>query len=321
MAHEIEGNYAFFGSNTPAWHGLGTVLTDAPSIQEAWSMAYPFQLLKCPLETYVEVDGERHRADVAGHACIVRNDGKQLGIVGEGYELEQPIDVLSFFEPYIESGLVELEAGGSLKEGRRMWALGKVKQSEVDIVPGDTVKAHLLAATSFDGSMSKLIKWVDTRVVCANTLAVARREISTEYRIKHTKNMKSKIADAQAHVAATLENHRQATKLYKALAAKPMTHGAMVTYVRNVLAPEVLDKDYTPQLRTKVDLVTDLLESQRGLDLVPAARGTAWQAYNAVSDYVTHHAGRNEDNRLNNQWFDAATIGLNSRAMELALAA
>lgn len=53
MAHEIEGNYAFFASGKPAWHGLGTVLTDAPSVDEAWRLAYPHALIETGLEAVI----------------------------------------------------------------------------------------------------------------------------------------------------------------------------------------------------------------------------------------------------------------------------
>ncbi len=64
----------------------------------------------------------------------------------------------------------------------------------------------------------------------------------------------------------------------------------------------------------------DLIDGQKGLELVPAARGTAWQAYNAVTDYLTHTAGRNNDNRLHGQYFGQAA-DVNQQALQLALAA
>lgn len=51
------------------------------------------------------------------------------------------------------------------------------------------------------------------------------------------------------------------------------------------------------------DNVIELLESGgRGLDL-PGVKGTAWGAYNAVTEYLTWERGRSDDNRLNQAWF------------------
>lgn len=40
----------------------------------------------------------------------------------------------------------------------------------------------------------------------------------------------------------------------------------------------------------------------KGSDL-EGSRGTAWGALNAVTDYTSHHRGRNDENRANNLWF------------------
>lgn len=323
MAHEIERNKAFFVSE-PAWHERGEVLAEAPTIQAAWSIAYPHSLIECALDAIVlDADGNRLAVEpFPSHKAIIRDDGKHIGCVTKSWQLEQPIDVMNFFQPFLDSGMVKLEAGGSLRGGKRMWALGKIQGSDTDILPGDAVQAYLLAATSFDGSMRKIIKFCATRVVCANTLAVARSEKGpTEFLIRHTKNMGERTIDAQQALLASLDAHKKSVEAYQALARKPMAESAMKVYVRDVFAPDVTEEDCSPQMNTKVNLVIDLLDSQRGLDLVPAARGTAWQAYNAVSEYITHHASRTADTRLANQWFDAKTNALNTRALDMALAA
>lgn len=320
MAHEIEKNNAFFVS-TPAWHGLGTVLKNAPTVQQAWELAYPHSLIECALDAVaIDSEGNRHTTPIQTHKAIFRDDGKHIGTVGADYNLEQPVEVLQFFEPFLESGMVELEAGGSLREGSRMWALGKLKNSETEIAKGDSVNAYLLAATSFDGSLAKIVKFCGTRVVCANTLAIAREEKgSLEFKIKHTKNMGFRTTQAQNAIANCLEAHKTSVEAYRVLAQKQVTRPQMITFVQNVIAPQVEPKKYSSQMQTKVNLVIDLLDTQRGLELVPAIKGSAWQAYNAVSEYITHHASRSDDTRVSNQWFDANTQELNQRALEMAI--
>lgn len=322
MAHEIEDNFAFYASNTPAWHKLGTVLTDAPSIEEAWKLAYPFTLIDCAIEATITDDsGLKSYMPIESHKAVFRSDGKHIGTVGSDYHLEQPYEVLDFFRPFLESGLVELEAGGSLRDGKRMWALGKIKHSETEIVKGDTVKAYLLAATGFDGSLRKIIKLCETRVVCANTVAAALSENTAEWTNKHTVNFQARAVDIQKQVGIALGVHKRSIEAYQSLARKQMDFVEQSKYIVQVITGDTPTKDWSPQLTTKVQVVIDLIDNQRGLEYVPAIRGTAWQAYNAVSEYVTHHAARTEDTRVNNQWFDASTQGLNNRALELALAA
>lgn len=323
MAHEIEGNKAFF-TGRPAWHGLGTVLNDAPTYQEAWKLAYPHNLLEFDLAT---LEGNQ---PVDGWKAIIRDDGKVIACVRNSYTIMQPFEHMKWFEPYLNAGDVTLEAGGSLCGGTRMWALGKLKNATKDIVKGDPVEAYLLAYTGFDGSLAYGTKLTATRVVCHNTLsaALSNRAINNvSYTIRHTKNMRDKAASVQSEIAVALERFRGLTDTYQALAAKKLTAEAMVTYVKRVFISEELeaklkeeDKSISAKMITKVNRVIDLIEGQAGLELVPAVRGTAWQAYNAVTQYLTHEHGRAQDSRLNGQWF-GESAKLNDRALELAISA
>jgi phage/plasmid-like protein (TIGR03299 family) len=63
------------------------------------------------------------------------------------------------------------------------------------------------------------------------------------------------------------------------------------------------------------DRILHLFEHGKGNDL-PGVAGTAWAAYNAVTEYNTWERGRNVDNRLNNTWL--AQSGPIARALPAA---
>lgn len=329
MAHQIEGKYAFFASSTPAWHGIGEVLKDAPSIDKAWKLAYPHELFKVDLSPTIEDENTGKRqydAPIASHKAIIRDDGKLIGVVGSRYELVQPYDAFKFFEPWIESGLVELEAGGSLKDGSRMWALAKIKGAEAEVAKGDPVKPYFLVATAFDGSMPHCLDNTGVRVVCANTLAMAigNNGRSANFRIRHTKSINDKIAAVRTTVEKSIRGFNEQLEIFRALAKKQMKTVQMESYVRNVMTFDMTDEEKQEELSTQkknqINTVIDLIDAQKGLELVPAIRGTAWQAYNAVSEYITHEAGRTEDSRVDSQWFGNGAK-LNQTALQLAMQA
>lgn len=332
MAHMIEGNNAFY-TNQPAWHGLGTVLQAAPTVKEAWQLAYPHNLFKLPIAAFMPeaydpraLDNCQLAADLeayvklAGHCAIVRDDQKQIGVVGADYELVQPYDAFAFFEPFLETGKVALEAGGSLCDGSRMWALAKITSASADIVPGDGVSGYLLVYTSFDGSLSHGIQQTNTRVVCQNTLSAAiAGKSAKKFRFKHTSGLDARIQAAQSDIALLLGMFEEQIEQYRVLASKKATGAEMVAYVARLFeVDDKEDSEVSGKMRAKVQRVVDLIDDQAGLDLVPAARGTMWQAYNAVTEYLTHEHGHSQDSRLNSQWFgDSAKVS--AKALELAL--
>lgn len=316
MAHQIEGNKAFFLSR-PAWHGLGTVLTDAPTIEQAWQLAYPHTLFELPLKA--ELEGTY--TDVTSHKAIVRDDGQVLGVVGAKYELVQPIKAFEFFQPWLETDQVVLEAGGSLCNGSRMWALAKIKGAQREVAPNDAVNGYFLVYTSFDGSLSHGMQFTPVRVVCNNTLSEAKRgaDSSNSRSVRHTKGMQAKIDRIRDSIDLARKSFDSDCQAYAQLAKARISKAQTIAYVRHVIEPEGANSaENSTKLENKVQHVLNLVSNQRNAELVPAIRGTAWEAYNAVTEYLTHEHGRNEDSRLNAQWFgDSAK--LNRRALDAAI--
>lgn len=315
MSHMIEADYAFFSDSKPAWHKIGHVLKDQPTAFEAWRMAYPHTIHQLDVAAKMPTDTGIDYHDAPGYSAIVRDDGKVLGIHSDKYGLTQPFEVFQRFEPLIDSGLVKLHAGGSLCEGRKMWALGKIVNGEAEIVPGDEVRAYLLFQTSFDGSCTAGAGFTGVRVVCANTLAMAQKDL--DYRTKHTKHVNARLDSYRDQVKATLESFRETVDNMRALARKQVTRKQQETYIRHVLLGPEIPTEVSTKMENKILEVVELLDTQKGIKDLPKIRGTAWQAYNAVSDYITHHAGRTADSRLDSQWF-GVNAKVNQRALELA---
>ena len=314
-----------FSVGKAPWHNIGVVLDAAPTVAEAAKLANGHNYIKCSLAAYVEDDGGMP-TDTAAYlalddqCAIVRDDGKPMGTVGAGYEVVQPIDSWDFFSPYVATGKVTLETGGTLADGRKMWGLAKL--SEAEVIKGDSVSGYFLIYTSFDGSLAHGIKRVATRVVCQNTLSMALGEkASLDYRFKHTAKIHDRIDAAQADISRMLGMFEASVEGYKVLASKRATGAELVSYVRRVFEIEGKKPDeVSAKMLTKVNRVIEMIDDQRGLDLVPAARGTMWQGYNAVSEYLTHEIGRSDDSRLQSQWFGESSR-VNARALELALSA
>lgn len=314
----VERGRSFTRQSVTGNHGV--VFGDTISLAEAAATAYPNTLYKLPLEARYS-DGENEFSlPVTRKVAIVRDDAKVIGVVGDSYELIQPSEVFDFFQPFLDTGLVELEDGGSLKGGSRMWLRAKVKNGVGEVVKGDAIQAHLIAYTSFDGTLAHGIGMNNERLVCFNQLASMfsnARHSENIIKNKHTSSLRKHIEEIRSDMTMLLGEFKEDILTYKRLTKIYMNDEEMKDYIVNVIEPKTLD---STKSQNRIEAVQGLLYSQAGLDSIPGIQGTAWQAYNAISEFVTHEYGRSMDARLNSQWF-GATKKLNKRALELALKA
>lgn len=304
MAHEFETGL-FVGR--PAWHGLGNVLQNAPSINDAIiqsGLAWQAQKVPLFLGSGVRMDG--------AYGIMRDTDGAQLGVVGEDFTPLQNAEAFDFFRPIIDSGEATIEAAGSLRGGKRVWILAAVKGATTEVVPGDSIKSYVLLAHGHDGTLSIRAGFTTVRVVCQNTLSAS---LGGKHlmKLRHTKGATVNLEKAkEAFDFQRGELKVQADK-FRGLAAKRCDRKNLIRYVREVLVPGTADNDATVR---NVPEIVDMFSHGRGAEL---SRGTMWGAYNAVTEYLTHEQGRSADARVNNQWFGpgAATT---ARALEVAVA-
>jgi phage/plasmid-like protein (TIGR03299 family) len=241
------------------------------------------------------------------------------------------------FQPLVDAGLVTLEAAGSLRGGKRVWILAKVKGPDAVIVPasGDTVANYLLLAHGHDGSLAIHAGITPTRVVCNNTLSAAV-DGKTTLRIRHTKGASDALKAAFEIIGKASNQFEKAAEVYRALANVYVTAKQLHAYIDSVFPPpkKILEPlppvaaddlgsllarpvaprdsvfsadngEMTKESRQRIYGEIDVLfERGRGNDMA-GVKGTAWAAYNAVTEYITHERGRSDDNRVNAAWFGA----------------
>jgi phage/plasmid-like protein (TIGR03299 family) len=183
MSHELDfstgrAGIAFIGA-TP-WHGFGQELTPGAPLEIwqveaglAWEaksavVKYDKEMLNIgngKYDVHPGIDKERkvlYRSD----------DGAPLSVVSAKYQPVQPHEIIGFYRDLTEKYGFQLETAGSLKGGRKIWALANTKNA-IQLRGRDENKLYLLLATSFDGSMSTQARLTNVRVVCNNTIEVA----------------------------------------------------------------------------------------------------------------------------------------------------
>jgi phage/plasmid-like protein (TIGR03299 family) len=278
MSHEIES--AFFVKEA-AWHRLGTVLQNAPSIEEALAVAgLDWDVEKRPLyvDSTASVADDRAGGDldqfmsmgepapsivqVPGYMAHYRqSDDSFLGIVTNNYKTLQNIEALAAYAPLVEDGTLVLEAGGSLMGGKKCWLLARFADN-AEVKDGDVLIPYLLLAWGHDGKSGILTALTVTRVVCWNTLQAAGfregnpltgQHSDNRITVAHTGNVAKKVAEAARCVALARASFKKTVDVYKAMADKPVDVQTVKDFAR-----EVFDADYVkavnliPKLKAKV---------------------------------------------------------------------
>ncbi|MGL6396206.1 DUF932 domain-containing protein [Aeromonas veronii] len=183
MAHLID-SMAYTGQ-TP-WHGLGNHLPPQQSL-DVWLQA-------AGMDWTIEQSDVLYQGSPDHPILHTYPDSKvlyrsdtlaPLSVVSQRYNVVQPHEVLHFYQDLVEAGGFELETAGSLKGGRKLWALAKTGQDLI-LKGGDLVKSYLLLATSCDGTLCTTAQFTSVRVVCNNTLQVAVGNQTGAIKVSHS---------------------------------------------------------------------------------------------------------------------------------------
>ena len=133
MAANVET--MFFTGRTAPWHGLGTMVENAPTSEDALILAgLDWKVVQ---KNLVTEDG----FSVPGFKANVRDlDNRTLGVVTDRYKVVQNDEAFSFTDSLLGEGIT-YETAGSLQEGRRTWILAKLPQRY--IISGDELTPYL----------------------------------------------------------------------------------------------------------------------------------------------------------------------------------
>ena len=125
MSHEITrtntGTYefAFSGSRSAIWHGLGQELCEDSSI-DVWK-AEAGMKGKDRQAPMMFTNADNEPTAVEARKILYRSDNAfQLGIVGEDYKIVQPGQVLEFFDDLTRLHGMKLSTAGTLFGGKHL---------------------------------------------------------------------------------------------------------------------------------------------------------------------------------------------------------
>ena len=282
----------FYTKREKPWHGLGTPVDDALTAEEAIEKAGLAWDVN-PMPVY-----DHNGIVIPGYSANTRSsDGSVLGIVGSRYSIVQNKEAFDFTDSLIGEGL-KYETAGSLKDGKRIWLLGKMPERYIN---GDKFDPYIVFTNTHDGTGAVKCCMTPVRVVCNNTLNMALEGARQSWSTRHTGNIQTKLADARRTLELADVYLRNFAEQADRLANERMDSQMVVTVLNQILP---VPKDATDrQLKSVQETKNEIQVCMLAPDLIKFA-GSKWQFLNAVADYVDHGSRKKtknwEENRFAN---------------------
>lgn len=309
MAHDLNfneqtGRYSFFSVQESAWHGLGQVISEHPTSEEAILHAgLDYEVIKSPI--YTRVSGGIH-VDASGTVqdkqdiiipdqfATMRTDTNDVfGVVGKDYEVVQNRDAFNFFDAIVGGGDgIIYETAGALGKGERIFITAKLPDY-IKVGNDDVVEKYLFLTTSHDGSGSITAAFTPVRIVCRNTLNAALGSMSNTIRIRHTANAKIRLEQEHRIMGMTKTLSIQLEGVFNQWAKVRITDKEVKRLIEMAMAPT---KEILSNLKAgKTDELSTLYKNTcnevfaysmtSDTQMLDTTKGTVFGAYNAVTGY------------------------------------
>ena len=310
MAALVETMYA---TREKPWHGLGTVVKEAPTSEEALRLAgLDWNVVQEPIYT-------PFREKIDGFKANVRDsDRKVLGVVSDRYKVVQNVEAFSFTDELLGQG-VRYETAGSLSGGKRVWLLARLPREY--IISGERISPYLVFSNTHDGSGSVKVAVTPIRVVCNNTLNLALATAQRSFSMNHTGNIGDKIQEARDTLFMAESYMDQLGSEFETLRRQKLTDRQVQEYI-DILLP--MEKNPTKmQEKNVIRLRNELGRRYYDAPDLQDVGKNAYRFINAVSDFATHADPLRKTANYNENLFSRTVDGnpLIDRAYQIVKAA
>ena len=310
MAANVE---TMFYTREKPWHGLGTMVAEAPNSKDALRLAgLNWKVLQEPVYT-------ENKELIQGYKANVRDtDRKVLGVVTDRYKVIQNEEAFAFTDTLLGKG-VRYETAGSLQEGRRVWMLARLPREF--IIGGERISPYMVFSNTHDGSGAVKTALTPIRVVCNNTLNLALRTAKRSWSMIHTGDISGKIEEAKNTLLLADEYMTALGQEFENLRKIKLSERQVQDYIK-ILLP--MEENYSLLQKRGVEkLRADMKMRYFDAPDLKDVGNNGYRFVNAVSDFATHSTPRRKTANYKENIFARTADGkpMIDRAYQLVKAA
>lgn len=310
MAANVE---TMFYTREKPWHGLGTMVAEAPNSKDALRLAgLNWKVLQEPVYT-------ENEELIQGYKANVRDtDRKVLGVVTDRYKVIQNEEAFAFTDTLLGEG-VRYETAGFLQEGRRVWMLARLPREF--IIGGERISPYMVFSNTHDGSGAVKTALTPIRVVCNNTLNLALRTAKRSWSMIHTGDISGKIEEAKNTLLLADEYMTALGQEFENLRKIKLSEKQVLDYIK-ILLP--MEENYSLLQKRGVEkLRADMKMRYFDAPDLKDVGNNGYRFVNAVSDFATHSTPRRKTANYKENIFARTADGnpMIDRAYQLVKAA
>jgi len=212
---------------------------------------------------------------------LYRSDTRQaLGIVGQDYCPSDPKAFLKTQYEFAEFCKGKVSQAGFIGERSRAFAfinVGDIQIKRHNVKLGDPLRAYIYSTDGWDGGTPRKSRLFIERLACSN--GMVSKQISASLWVSHTKEMEARYdLRWKKFLSEVKANVKFITEEFKKLVETPMS------------------KDELDEFLVKLIPGTSTMSANRRGSIqelfhngIGTQGNSRWDAYNAVTEYVTHH--------------------------------
>lgn len=280
----MKGTPQFFRAENAkgAWHGDGVTFPDAIAND------YEAVLNTCGLNYDVVTlpyNNSFTGEPVEDYGIYNSENGNHFGTCKKGYQPLSNFKVLETLHDIMAGQSIGIDS--IIHWPREGFFAANYKLAEYEVVKGDENIAYVQVTNGNDGATKLAYFQSHWRMVCENTVVHAMASANAMLAFKHTMNVENRLLEAGEIIKAMANETWSYVDRLKFLSGRNLSGSQVNTILDNIFGPEKVLKsgEVKESARTKV---LRFFEENDGKNGISGTRGTAYNLFNAISQYTTH---------------------------------
>lgn len=256
-----------------------------------------------------EIINSANGSIIGDKKVLYRGDtGLNLGVVGRNYGILQNSEAFAFFDIIAQTQKAKITKVIQYNAGKKILLSAETDKLAFEPRKGDVINLEYRMMQSFDGTIPARVQFYANRLHCLNGLTKSEK-IANTISIRHTKNILSRMEEAIKIMNLSEMWVEEFKNISKRLTEKIIDTQKVEKFLKEL---------FGEKSNKKKEIVIDLFENGKG-----NGRGTAWDLYNGVTEYVDHYSRYTKNVLDNEKTIEYSTTGFGSvlkeKAMDLVL--